>query len=137
MISSKKLKANDKEWPCIEMAEFDERVSHFNEIDHLKKIARQIEECAESIKKRDLNCKVLMNNLLSSAGRLTKCCQHILKRHWEHCLDEDDWQGSDEERQDEIDRASRFFARLGFDSKDIKIRVPEKMENELYQVMTP
>lgn len=131
MISSKKLKANDKEYPCCE-TEFNNRVSHQREIDDLMKIVRQIEEAVESIKRRDLNCKVLMNNLLSAAGRLTKSCQHMLVRHWEHCLDRDDWQGTEDEYDDEIERASRYFTRLGFKSDNIKISVPEKMKDDLY-----
>jgi DNA-binding FrmR family transcriptional regulator len=131
----RKREEKPKNWPCAYRSlEKGERVSHFDELDRLKRVIGQLEGVRNMIKSREFRCNTAIDQLLSASQVLKRIALFMLKRHLEICLKEGDFPGDRKELQKEFEYALRYFVKLDVSPEGISLNVEERIEREALEI---
>lgn len=121
-IMSKKY---EKGYPCMYSKN---KVRHWNEITNLERVIGMIRGIQKMIKEENYGCREIMTQVSAASEALQPIVAHILGRHIEICLDNDNFSGATEEQEKEWELALNFLKKIRVKREWFKEKLKEMLD---------
>lgn len=111
--------------PCIFSKN---KVRHWEEITRLERIIGTIRGIQKMIKEENYSCREIMTQLLAASEALQPIAAHILGRHIGTCLDDENFNGSDEEFEKEWELSKGFLIKIRIKKEWFREKLKEMLD---------
>jgi len=103
------MKKRVKGYPCLKR---EDVISHWSKISHIDRAIGHLTKISKMIKDRKWDCYEIINQLLAVSGECRGIARWILGNHSQHCLREDCFPGSEEDRNNEKRKALQYLSKV-------------------------